>query len=58
VFEIWFDVKFVLEVHVGASVDDDGVLSVLVDVDVGHACGFVVEDFPVQFDVGLLHLCF
>jgi len=42
--------------HVGSPVDDYRVLSLLVDIDICHACRLFLENSPVQLHATCLHL--
>ena len=55
-FEGWFEFFLVGKIHVGSSVNDNRVFSLFVNIDVGHACGFILEDSPLELHIGFLHL--
>ena len=55
-FKGWFEFFLIGKIHVGSSVYDNRVLPLFVDIDIGHACGLIFENSPLELHVGFLHL--
>ena len=52
------NILLILIIHIGPAMYDNGILTMLINIDICHAGRLILQNPPIQLYVGLFHLIF